>query len=248
MTDTNEAAAKPPIVAEHLSKYYGEFTAIEDVSFTVSSGTVTAFLGPNGAGKSTAMRILTGYLAPSGGAAYIAGYDVFTDRLAASRVLGYLPENGPLYHDMTPAAFLHFIGRARGMDAKVLAEGIDRVVSRCRLEEVLHKAIGKLSKGYRQRVGLAQAILHDPQVLILDEPTAGLDPNQIILVRDLIRELAADKTVLLCTHILQEVEAVADDVLLINDGRIVFRGSPAELAGESNMEQRFHALTKGVVA
>lgn len=237
-----------PIIAEHLHKYYGQFTAVEDVSFNVPACCITAFLGPNGAGKSTTMRMLTGFLAPSAGRALICGHDVADDRIAASRVLGYLPENGPLYLEMTPATFLRFCGRVRGMEGAHLQDALGRVVEVCRLKEVWHKTIRKLSKGFRQRVGLAQAILHDPQVLILDEPTAGLDPNQILVVRELIRQLAKTKTVLLSTHILQEVEAMADRVLLISEGRLVFQGTPCDLAGSSNLQDRFHQLTQGVVA
>jgi ABC-2 type transport system ATP-binding protein len=239
---------RPLIQAEGLSKYYGNFTAVREVSFAVPRGSITAFLGPNGAGKSTTMKILTGFLAPSSGRAVIAGHDIDTDRIAASQVLGYLPENGPLYLDMTPATYLAYCGSARGMPAGKLTEALDRVAASCRIEEVWHKTIRKLSKGFRQRVGLAQAILHDPQVLILDEPTAGLDPNQIVLVRDLVRNLAKDKTILLSTHILQEVEAMADRVVLINEGTVVFQGTPKELAGGRSLEERFRELTKGVAA
>jgi ABC-2 type transport system ATP-binding protein len=247
---TDAAPTTPPLLieAQGLSKYYGDFTAIENVSFAVPKGSVTAFLGPNGAGKSTTMKILTGYLAPSAGTAKIAGFDVAEDRLAASRVLGYLPENGPLYPDMTPAGFLRFAGEARGMSGGALRDALDRVAHTCRIDEVWHKTIRKLSKGFRQRVGLAQAMMHDPQVLILDEPTAGLDPNQIHLVRDLIREFAKAKTVLLSTHILQEVEAMADRVVLISEGRVAFQGTPTEFAGGGDLEVRFRELTKGVVA
>jgi ABC-2 type transport system ATP-binding protein len=236
------------IQAEGISKYYGDFTAVSEVTFSVPKGSVTAFLGPNGARKSTTMKILTGFLAPSAGTARIAGFDIDEDRIAASRVLGYLPENGPLYLDATPSSFLRFIGAARGMAKPRLREALDRVAAICRIDEVWHKTIRKLSRGFRQRVCLAQAILHDPQVLILDEPTAGLDPNQIHLVRNLIRELAKDKTILLSTHILQEVEAVADRVVLISEGRLVFQGTPAELAAGGSLEERFRELTKGVVA
>jgi len=236
------------IQAQGLCKYYGDFTAIADVTFDVSRGSVTAFLGPNGAGKSTTMKILTGFLAPSAGRALIAGFDMDTQRIEASRVLGYLPENGPLYPDMTPGSYLRFIGESRGMGGTDLRDALDRVAASCRIEEVWHKTIRKLSKGFRQRVCLGQAILHNPQVLILDEPTSGLDPNQIMLVRDLVRSLAKDKTILLSTHILQEVEAMADNVVLISEGRVQFTGTPAELAGKTTVEERFRELTKGVVA
>jgi ABC-2 type transport system ATP-binding protein len=244
MTDS----APPLIEAVGLCKYYGAFTAVQDVSFAVPQGSVTAFLGPNGAGKSTTMKMLTGFLAPSAGTASIAGIDVDADRIAAARQLGYLPENGPLYPEMTPAQQLAYAGRVHGLAPARLKDALDRVASSCRIDEVWHKPIRKLSKGFRQRVGLAQAILHDPKVLILDEPTAGLDPNQIQLVRDLIKSLAKDKTVLLSTHILQEVEAIADRVILISEGRLRFSGTPAELAAGGSLEARFRELTKGVAA
>jgi ABC-2 type transport system ATP-binding protein len=252
-TQTSPSSATPSsgtalIEAQGLSKYYGDFTAVADVSFSVQRGSVTAFLGPNGAGKSTTMKILTGFLAPSAGTARIAGFDMDTQRIEASKVLGYLPENGPLYPEMTPASYLRFIGESRGMSGIALRDALDRVATSCRIEEVWHKTIRKLSKGFRQRVCLSQAILHDPQVLILDEPTSGLDPNQIVLVRDLVRSLAKEKTVLLSTHILQEVDAMADHVILISEGRIKFNGTPKELAGTKTIEERFHELTKGVVA
>lgn len=247
-TPTSPPAAEQLIEAQGLCKYYGEFTAIENITFSVPKGSVTAFLGPNGAGKSTTMKILTGYLAPSAGTARIAGFDMETQRLEASAVLGYLPENGPLYPDMTPASFLRFAAETRGISGAKMREALDRVAQTCRIDEVWNKTIRKLSKGFRQRVGLAQAMLHDPQVLILDEPTAGLDPNQIHLVRDLIREFAKAKTVLLSTHILQEVEAIADRVVLVSEGRVVFQGSPTEFANGQDLEQRFRELTKGVVA
>ena len=240
--------APAPIQAEGLCKYYGDFTAIEQVSFQVPAGSVTAFLGPNGAGKSTSMKILTGFLAPSAGVARIAGHDMASDRIAGSRLLGYLPENGPLYPEMTPASYLRFCGQVRGLCGPALRNACDRVTMTCKLDEVWTKPIRKLSKGFRQRVGLAQAILHDPAVLILDEPTSGLDPNQIHLVRDLVRELAKTKTVLLSTHILQEVQAMADRVVLISEGRVRFQGTPAELAQGSSLEDRFRELTKGVAA
>ena len=244
MTESDQ----PLFEAVGLCKYYGNFTAIKNVSFNVARGSITAFLGPNGAGKSTTMKILTGFLAPSSGSARIAGIDIDVDRIAASRLLGYLPENGPLYTDMTPAEYLEYSGRLRGMSGPALRTAMDKVADSCRVTEVWHKTIRKLSKGFRQRVGLAQAILHDPRVLILDEPTSGLDPNQILLVRDLVRSLAKDKTVLLSTHILQEVGAMADRVVLINEGAVVFQGTPTELAGDKTIEQRFHELTKGVAA
>ena len=248
MSDSS-AAAPDLILADGLAKYYGKFTAIEDVSFSVPGGQITAFLGPNGAGKSTTLKILTGFLAPSTGAAQIAGHDMQTDRIAGAKELGYLGENGPLYPDMTPVSYLRYVAKVRGLAGVVLKEALERVAADCELAEVWSKPIRKLSKGFRQRVGLAQALLHDPKVLILDEPTSGLDPNQIIVVRDLIKKTAAaGKAVLLSTHVLQEVHALADVVLLISEGRLRFQGTPDELAAQDGLEARFRELTKGVAA
>jgi ABC-2 type transport system ATP-binding protein len=232
------------IEAQGLTKYYGDFAAVEDVSFTIPQGQVVAFLGPNGAGKSTTMKLLTGYLAPSMGNARIAGHDMATDRLAGSARLGYLPENGPLYPDMTPRSLLEFFADARGLAEQRKRQRIDAVIELCALQAVIGKAIGKLSKGYRQRVGMAQVLLHEPDVLILDEPTAGLDPNQIRDVRDTIRTLGRNKTILLSTHILQEVEAIASRVLFIDEGRLVFDGPVSAFAeGGHDLAERFHELT-----
>ena len=231
------------IEAVGLSKYYGDFAATREVTFSIPRGQVVAFLGPNGAGKSTTMKMLTGYLAPSEGTARIAGFDVWTAREEAVARLGYLPENGPLYAEMTPLGLLRFFGQARGMPGARLRERIDAVVELCSLHEVLEKPISKLSKGYRQRAGMAQVLLHEPDVLIMDEPTTGLDPNQIRDVRNLIRDLGQTKTILLSTHILQEVEAVAGRVILINAGRVVFDGTPVELAGSEGMDAAFYRLT-----
>jgi len=232
------------IEAIGLRKQFGPFLAVQDVSFEIPRGQVVAFLGPNGAGKSTTMRLLTGFMAPTRGVARIAGIDVQDDRIAAAEHLGYLPENGPLYPDMTPRELLDFFGRARGLGGRALAARIDAVVDLCSLPAVASKPIGKLSKGYRQRVSMAQALLHDPEVLILDEPTSGLDPNQIKGVRQLIRDLGQSKTILVSTHILQEVGPVADRVLFIHDGRIVFDGPPAKLGADGPaLEAQFHRLT-----
>jgi ABC-2 type transport system ATP-binding protein len=232
------------IEADGLTKQFGHFLAVRDVTFQIPKGQVVAFLGPNGAGKTTTMRLLTGFIAPTRGEARIAGIDVQTDRIAAAEHLGYLPENGPLYPDMTPLALLHFFGQARGLRGAALRDRVDRVIEQCALDSVAAKPIAKLSKGYRQRVSMGQALLHDPEVLIMDEPTSGLDPNQIRGVRSLIRELGKTKTILVSTHILQEVEPVADRVLFIHDGRLVFDGKPSELGTDSrSMESRFHELT-----
>ena len=237
------------IEAIGLSKFYGDFAAVRDVTFSVPRGQVCAFLGPNGAGKSTTMKLLTGYLAASAGTARIAGFDVYENRLDAARHLGYLAENGPLYSEMTPLSLLKFFGRARGMSGGHLSERIDAVVRQCFLNEVLEKSISKLSKGYRQRVGMAQVLLHEPDVLIMDEPTTGLDPNQIRTVRELIRTLGETKTVLLSTHILQEVQAVAGRVVLINAGRVVFDGAPDGLLDYgADYDEAFYALTGGARA
>jgi ABC-2 type transport system ATP-binding protein len=232
------------IEAIGLSKYYGDFAAIRDVSFQVRQGEVVAFLGPNGAGKSTTMKVLTGYLAPSAGTAKIAGHNMATDRLAGAARLGYLPENGPLYPDMTPRTLLEFFADARGMGGSRKRERIEAVIDQCALGAVIGKAIGKLSKGYRQRVGMAQVLLHEPDVLVLDEPTAGLDPNQIREVRDTIRRLGENKTILLSTHILQEVDAMASRVLFINEGRLKYDGTPSQLTRDGkSLDEHFHELT-----
>jgi ABC-2 type transport system ATP-binding protein len=231
------------IEARGLSKFYGPFVAIERISFSIPRGQIVAFLGPNGAGKSTTMKLLTGYLAPSEGTALIAGLDIQRDRLEASRKLGYLPENGPLYTDLTPAELLRFFVQARGMEEAYLEERIDQVVAQCAVEEVLEKPIGKLSKGFRQRVGLAQSLLHDPEVLVMDEPTAGLDPNQIRDFRTNLKELGKTKTLLISTHILREVEATADRVLLVHTGRLIFDGRPEDLKQEGSLEEPFYRMT-----
>jgi ABC-2 type transport system ATP-binding protein len=245
MTDANGPAM---IEAIGLSKFYGHFAAVREVSFRIAKGEVVAFLGPNGAGKSTTMKLLTGYLAPSTGRAKIAGHDMAEDRLAGSARLGYLPENGPLYHDMTPLGLLKFFAEARGMPTSRARERIDAVIELCALQAVIRKPISKLSKGYRQRVGMAQTLLHEPDVLILDEPTAGLDPNQIREVRATLRRLGKEKTILLSTHILQEVEATASRVLFIHEGRLVFDGPVSVLTADGRgLDANYERLTAGQV-
>jgi ABC-2 type transport system ATP-binding protein len=231
------------IEASGLSKYYGPFVAVRNISFSIPQGQVVAFLGPNGAGKTTMMRMLTGYLAPSTGRAAVAGFDVHASRVEASRRLGYLPENGPMDPDMTPLELLTFFGEARQIGRDGLRRRIEEVVDSCALQLVTDKPIGKLSKGLRQRVGLAQALLHDPDVLIMDEPTAGLDPNQIRQFRDNIRHLGRTKTLLISTHILHEAEATADRVLLVDSGRLIFDGSVQELQENGSLEEPFYRLT-----
>jgi ABC-2 type transport system ATP-binding protein len=239
-----EPISEKAIQAEGLTKIYRGFYAIRDVTFSVPRGQIAAFLGPNGAGKSTTMRVLTGYLAPTSGTARLAGFDVSTHRIEAAQRTGYLPENGPLYLEMTPRALLRFFGEARGLEGGRVKDRIGEVAALVRIEDVLDKPIRKLSRGYRQRVGMAQVLLHEPEVLIMDEPTSGLDPNQIRDVRKLIRDLASTKTVLLSTHILQEVEAMADRVLFIHRGQLVFDGTVAEMrAQDPDLESFFKRKT-----
>lgn len=209
--------------------HYGPVVALHKANFSVERGEVVGLLGPNGAGKSTTMKILTTYLYPTAGVASVGGESVLDHPLEVRKLIGYLPEILPLYPEMEVHDYLHFVGRARGLSAGQLRPRLDWVVDRCGLKPMFRKLARELSKGYRQRVGLAQALIHDPQVVILDEPTSGLDPHQILEIRQLIRELAHDKTVLLSTHILQEVEAVADRIVIINNGRIVGDGTLAEL-------------------
>ncbi|HVC97108.1 MAG TPA: ABC transporter ATP-binding protein [Pirellulales bacterium] len=246
MEKSTTTETRPAMIEAHnLSKFYGDFAAVRDVSFKVYQGEVVAFLGPNGAGKSTTMKLLTGYLSTSTGVAKIAGHDMASDRLAGSTKLGYLPENGPLYPDMTPRGLLEFFADARGMTGSYRQERIAEVVELCALGSVIGKAIGKLSKGYRQRVGMAQVLLHEPEVLILDEPTAGLDPNQIREVRETIRRLGKNKTILLSTHILQEVDAMASRLLFINEGRLKYDGTPSDLTKDGKpLDVHFYELTR----
>ena len=215
------------IHVEHLSKNYGSFRALDDISFHIDRGEVVGFLGPNGAGKTTAMRILTGYLPPSEGEVRIAGFDVFTDSLQVRKRIGYMPESVPLYSEMSVRAYLDYMANLRRAPNRVQA--VERAMEACHVEDRADSLIGKLSKGLRQRVGLAQAIVHDPQVLILDEPTIGLDPKQIIEVRELIRELGQEHTVILSSHILPEVSQTCSRILILNNGQIVAEGSSEAL-------------------
>jgi ABC-2 type transport system ATP-binding protein len=232
------------IVATGLRKDYGSFVALRELSFEIPYGQVVVLLGPNGAGKTTVMRILAGYLAASHGTARVAGFDVRADRLAMTARLGYLPESGPMYPDMTPLALLRFFGEARGLSSDRLTSRLGEVVEQCELQKIIEKPIGKLSKGLRQRVGLAQALLHDPDVLIMDEPTAGLDPNQIRRFREQVHQLRQEKTLLISTHILQEVDAMAERVILIHEGRLVFDGTPDEMRENGSLEDPFYRLTR----
>ncbi len=222
----NVEVEQPPMIeVRNLTKHYGPVTAIRDVSFSVAPGEIVGFLGPNGAGKSTTMRILSCFMPASGGSAKVAGYDVFADSMEVRRRIGYLPENVPLYHEMRVASYLDFVAEVKGVARSRRKARVAEVMDRCLITDVQHRLIGKLSKGYRQRVGLAQAIVSDPAVLILDEPTIGLDPRQITEIRSLIKSLAGDHTVILSTHILPEVSMVCDGVIIINKGSIVAQGS-----------------------
>lgn len=217
----------------NLKKTFGGFAAVDGISFDVQPGEVLGFLGPNGAGKSTTMKMLTGFLTPTEGLVSVMGHDVRKYPKNVQAITGYLPEGAPAYGDMTVLGFLQFVGQARGFRGDALQKRIEKVVANVALEGVLNKTIDTLSKGFKRRVGIAQAILHDPQVLILDEPTDGLDPNQKHQVRELIRNLAKDKIVIISTHILEEVSAVCTRALIISAGKVVFDGSPVELAAKS---------------
>jgi len=209
------------IEAKNLTKRYGDKVAVDDLSFTVEPGRVTGFLGPNGAGKSTTMKILTCFLSPTAGKAKVAGFDVFDQSLQVRQRIGYLPEDTPIYRDMTVLEYLKFVAELRGMDPSKSPARIREIGGRCGLGHVAGKLVGELSKGFRQRVGLAQAMVHDPDILVLDEPTSGLDPNQIVEIRSLIKEIGKERTVILSTHILPEVAMTCQKVLVINQGRLV---------------------------
>ena len=217
------------IEVQHLTKRYGPVTAVDDVSFTVERGEILGFLGPNGAGKTTTMRVLTGYMPPSEGKAIVAGYDVFDQPIEAKRRTGYLPETPPLYPDMTVREYLTFVARIKGVPRNDRKARLGEMMERTRIADVADRQCGKLSKGYRQRVGLAQALLHNPEVLILDEPTAGLDPKQIIETRELIKGFAGDHTIILSTHILPEVSQTCQRVVIINKGKVVAVDTPDNL-------------------
>ena len=216
-----------------LRKEFGSIVAVDGVSFAVGQGEVLGFLGPNGAGKSTTMKMITGFLTPTGGTAKICGYDILDQPLEAKKRIGYLPEGAPAYQDMTPAAYLTFIGEMRGFEGEDLKKRIADTVEKVNLQSVLEQSIETLSKGFKRRLGLAQAILHDPEVLILDEPTDGLDPNQKHEVRTLIRTMAPDKAIILSTHILEEVQAVCTRAMIIAKGKVITDGTPADLEGQS---------------
>lgn len=232
------------IKVEGLSKIYGQQKAVDSISFQASPGKILGFLGPNGAGKSTTMRMLTGYLKPTSGKSILGGFDSQLQSLEMRRILGYLPENTPLYTDMYVREFLTFVANTYQLSQTVAK--VRDVIERVGLGEEQHKKIAMLSKGYKQRVGLAQAIIHDPQLLILDEPTTGLDPNQLTDIRELIKNLGRDKTVVLSTHIMQEVEALCEQVVIINKGKIVADSSLIELKNQhktDSLEELFRMIT-----
>lgn len=235
------------IQAENLTKRYGLHTAIENVSFEVGKGEILGFLGPNGAGKTTTMRILAGFLPPTSGRASVAGFDLDEKPLEAKRRIGYLPENPPLYREMTVDSYLRFVGKIKGIPSSSLDSRVAYAKERCSLNDHGSRLIRQLSKGYRQRVGLAQALIHDPDVLILDEPTSGLDPKQIIEVRDLIKSLAGDHTVILSTHILPEVSMTCERVIIISAGRIVAVDTPENLTDQLSGGRRLELEVAGPV-
>jgi ABC-2 type transport system ATP-binding protein len=227
------------IEVRNLTKRFGDLVAIRDISFTAATGQVLGFLGPNGAGKTTTMRVITGFMPASSGTVKVGGFDIFDNSYEVRKRIGYLPENPPLYADMTVSTYLQFVGRIRGIAKAELGEAVDRVLHTCGLTNVTGRVVGHLSKGFRQRVGLAQALIHNPSVLVLDEPTIGLDPRQIIDIRTLIRELAGDRTVILSTHILPEVSQLCQKVVIINAGRIAVEDTVENLTRDMSLEQVF---------
>jgi ABC-2 type transport system ATP-binding protein len=236
------------IEVRDLTKRYGDLVAVNGVSFTAQKGEILGFLGPNGAGKTTTMRIITGFLPATGGTVKVAGYDIFDDSYEVRKRIGYLPESPPLYNDMTVTSYLDFVGRIKGIPRGRLAAATDKVVQTCALGDVRGRVLGHLSKGFRQRVGLAQALIHEPDVLVLDEPTIGLDPRQIIDIRTLIRRLAGERTVILSTHILQEVSQLCQKVVIINRGRIVTEDRIEALTRELSLEEVFLRSISGDTA
>lgn len=233
------------IELKNVTKRFGTTTAVNNISFSVQKGEVVGFLGPNGAGKTTTMRIITCYLPQDDGEVTVSGYNVFDNSLEIRKKIGYLPESAPVYHDMGVTEFLSYIAEIRGIPKKTRKSNVDKMVEVCGLNKVVGKDIGELSKGFRQRVGIAQAMIHDPELLVLDEPTIGLDPNQIIEIRGLIKQLGKEKTVLLSTHILPEVTATCSRVIIINDGVIAAQGTPDELTSQAKGEYIIHTMIRG---
>ncbi|MDA0987713.1 MAG: ATP-binding cassette domain-containing protein [Chloroflexi bacterium] len=238
----------PMIEVNNLTKYYGEYPAIENLSFTVNKGEILGFLGPNAAGKTTTMRVLTGFMPPTSGSAKIAGFDVVDQSLEVRRRIGYLPETVPLYTEMSVTDYLDFMGQIRGMDKQWRRRRIDEVIGICRLGEYRSSLIGKLSKGFRQRVGIAQAILHEPEVLILDEPTIGIDPIQVVETRNLIKGLGGEHTIILSTHILPEVSMVCKRVIIIHEGQVVAVDKPENLSGRLRGSEHIEVDIRGPAA
>ena len=232
------------IEIKSVSMYYGKTVALEDVSFVSEKGRILGLVGPNGAGKTTLMRILTSFLYPTKGTAVVNGHDVVEDPLSVRKCIGYMPENVPLYDDMIVDEYLIFIGKARGLSGDKLIERLRWVKENCDIGYIWKHAISEISKGYRQRVGLAQALIHDPDILILDEPTAGLDPLQIISIRELMRKLAKDKTIIFSTHILQEVEVLADRIVILNDGRLIANGTRQDIVQMATKGERLVLVVK----
>ena len=233
------------IEVKNLTKRYGATVAVNDVSFDAKAGEVLGFLGPNGAGKTTTMRILTCYLSADAGTAKVAGYDVFEESIEVRKQIGYLPESAPLYTDMGVLDYLNFIAQIRGIPKSHRKERIREVIDICGLEKVIQKDVGELSKGYRQRLGLSQALIHAPSILILDEATSGLDPSQIIEIRNLIKEIGKEKMIIFSSHILPEVSATCSRILIINEGRLVANGTPEELAGRAKGQEVVHISIRG---
>lgn len=221
------------IVVKDLVKKFAEITAVAGISFEIDKGEVVGFLGPNGAGKTTTMRILTGFLPATSGEVKVAGIDITEDSFAARKKIGYLAENNPLYHDQTPIEYLEYLASLRGIAKSQIHQAVKEVIASCGLRSVIRQDIGKLSKGFQQRVGLASTLLADPEILMLDEPTTGLDPNQRVEIRELIKRIGQEKTVIICSHILSEVEATCNRVLIINQGKIVASGTPKELESQA---------------
>ena len=233
---------------KNLEKRFGSIHAVRGISFKVEEGEILGFLGPNGAGKSTTMRMITGFIPPNGGTASICGHDIRREPVAAKKCLGYLPENAPVYTEMTVTNFLKFVAGIRGYRGAALTELVESTVEKCHLAKVRHQMVDTLSKGYKQRVCFAQAVIHDPPVLVMDEPTDGLDPNQKHTVRTMIKEMASRKAIIISTHILEEVDAVCSRAIVISDGKVVANGTPAELKAKSpsgRLEDVFRELTIG---
>jgi ABC-2 type transport system ATP-binding protein len=233
------------IEVENLTKYYGPQMAIEEVNFKVEKGEILGFLGPNAAGKTTTMRLLTCYMPATRGTAKVAGYDIFENSLEVRKRIGYLPENPPLYNDMSVSSYLEFVSKIKGIEPSQRGKRIQAVMERCSITEVKDKVIGRLSKGYQQRVGLAQALIHDPEIIILDEPTMGLDPKQIIEVRELIKGLGGDHTVVVSSHILPEVSMTCQRVVIINEGRVVAEDTPENLTAKLKGSESIYLEVEG---